>query len=58
MLIWLAIACSDPEYGHLGEALEAYEDGRVALSTGAPKVAAESFAHAASLAYAQPSHWN
>jgi|GEM_PF-2680108 len=49
MLIWLAVACSDPEYGHLGKALEAYEDGRVALATGAPEVAAEAFAKASSL---------
>ena len=49
MLIWLALACSDPEYGHLGEALEAYEEGRVALSTGAPEVAAEAFARARTL---------
>lgn len=49
MLIWLAIACSDPEYGHLGKALDAYEAGRVALATGAPEVAAEAFAEAAAL---------
>jgi len=44
MLIWLAVACSDPDFGHYGDALQAYEDGRVAMSTGAPLVAAEAFA--------------
>jgi len=47
MLIWLAIACSDPDFGDYGDALHAYEDGRVAMSTGSPLVAAEAFARAA-----------
>ena len=47
MLIWLALACSDPDFGHLGHALDAYDEGRAALSTGAPMVAAEAFARAA-----------
>ena len=46
MLILLALACTDPEFGHLGESLSAYEDGRVAMTTGAPLVAAEAFARA------------
>lgn len=49
MLIWLALACSDPDFGHFGSALEAYEEGRVALATGAPEVAAEAFSRAAAL---------
>ena len=46
MLIWLVLACSDPDYGHYGDSLQAYEDGRVAMSTGAPSVAAEAFSRA------------
>jgi hypothetical protein len=49
MLILLFLACVDPDFGHLGEALESYEDGRVALATGAPQVAAEAFSRAVSL---------
>ena len=49
MLIWFALACSDPEFGHFGAALEAYEEGRVALATGAPEVAAEAFSRASVL---------
>jgi len=49
MLILLILACVDPDYGHLGVALESYEDGRVALATGAPQVAAEAFSRAAAL---------
>ncbi len=49
MLILLMLACVDPDYGHLGEALESYEDGRVALATGAPQVAVEAFSRAGGL---------
>lgn len=49
MLILLALACTDPEFGQFGSALEAYEEGRVALATGAPEVAAEAFARASAL---------
>jgi len=49
MLMWfaIAIACSDPDFGHLGKALDAYDEGRAALSTGSPLVAADAFARAA-----------
>lgn len=48
MLTWLVffLGCSDPEFGHFGDALEAYDQGRAALSTGSPMVAAEAFARA------------
>jgi hypothetical protein len=49
MLVFLALACVDPEYGHLGDALDLYEDGRAALATGAPDVAAEVFSKASAL---------
>ena len=42
----MALACTDPEYGHLGDALEAYEAGRSAMAAGAPEQAASDFARA------------
>ncbi len=47
VIFWLTLACTDPDFGHLGVALEAYDDGRSALSTGSPMVAAEAFGRAA-----------
>jgi len=49
MLIWLALACSDPDFGRYGDSLKAYEEGRVAMSSGAPMVAADAFALATRL---------
>lgn len=46
MLIWLAFACSDPDFGHLKIALDAYDEGRAAMATGAPEVAVEAFERA------------
>lgn len=43
MLIWLILSCADPDYGALGDSLEAYDLGRVAMESGDYQTAVSSF---------------
>jgi hypothetical protein len=47
VLIWLVLACTNPELSDLQRALDAYAAGQVALVQGDPNAAAKSFARAA-----------
>ncbi len=46
MLIFLFMACTDPDFGHLGASLEAYERGVLAMEQGDATMAVESFTEA------------
>jgi hypothetical protein len=46
LILWL-VACSDPEFGHLGDALEAYDRGWLAMQQGEPIEAVAAFSAAA-----------
>ena len=48
ILLWL-MACSDPDFGHVGRALEAYDRGIVSMRQGNPAAAASAFSEAIAL---------
>jgi hypothetical protein len=43
MLIWLILACGDPDYGSLGDSLTAYDRGRTAMESGDYQSAVSAF---------------
>ena len=46
MLMALLLACTDPDFGHLGAALEAYERGVLARENGDTSTAVAAFSEA------------
>jgi hypothetical protein len=54
MLIFWLLACSDPDFGHVGDALEAYDRGWLAMQQGNAAEAVTAFSTAASLDSERP----